>query len=187
MQLNCETDELKQMALLIFGDKIHILKQRIAELEADNKAKDQRIETLEKDVKEREDKLAKQQKQIVDMSMKMNETTMTAWALQQFLVLSKQKANVYVHSVDNGTRAQIGQFMFQSLPDNSPPIMLEYVRMMTQPDPPTPPVIQGDYVVGNKSVGNEVNGVAAGGTGIHIDKGDEQHETGRFTEGIGGN
>ena len=157
MQLNLETEELRQMALMIFGDKISAMEQRIAELEALCTAKDIRIEELERAVDERDTKIAAQQNQVMDLTMKMNETTLTTWALKQFLVLSKQKASVYVHSVDNNMRAQLGQFMFQSLPENAPPILVDYVRKVTQPESPEPMVTNNHYVTmtGDEATYNE--------------------------------
>ena len=139
MQLNCETEELRQMALLMVGDKIKALEERIQTLEEQCDQKDERIRQQDVAIRERDEKITKQQNQIVDMTMKINETTMTTWALQQYLVLSQQKAKVYVRSVDNSMRALLGQFMFQSLPDDAPPVLLDYVRNVTQPEtPPTP-------------------------------------------------
>ena len=42
-------------------------------------------------------------------------------------------------------------------------------------------VVQGDYVV-DKHVGNEVNGVASGATGINVNKEDKEDETRKTTE-----
>lgn len=150
MQLNCETDELRQMALLMVGEKINTLEQRIAEQEAELSRKDERIAELELGVRERDDRIEQLQSQIMEMSMKMNGTVLTTWALQQYLVLSQPKATVYVRSVDNRVRAQIGQFLFQALPDNAPPMQLDYVREVTQPEPPIPTIAVGhaDVAVG---------------------------------------
>lgn len=142
MQLNCETEELRQMALLMFGDKIKVLEERADTLQERCDQKDEYIRQLEAIIRERDEKITKQQNQIVELSMKINETTMTTWAIQQYLVLSQQKAKIYVRSVDNNMKAQLGQFMFQSLPDNAPTVLLDYVRDVTQPEtPPTTMIV----------------------------------------------
>lgn len=150
MQLNCEASEFQQMALLMTSEKINALEQRVEELlarceqqarqiaglEADVKVRDETIRERDETLRERDKTIEELRQQIVEMSLKYQESAMAAWMLKQFLVLSRQKAKVYVSSMDNDTRAQLGQFMFQSLPDNAPPMLVEYVRTLTQPDPP---------------------------------------------------
>lgn len=160
MQLKCETEELRQMALMMFGEKIDALEQRVAELLELCKAKDDRAAALEEALKGRDAIIADQQKQLLELTMNMSDTAMTTWALHQFLVLSMQKTTVYVRSSDNNVRTLLGQFMFQALPDNAPAMQLDYVRDVTKPAPPAPaepPVTTNHYVMltGNEATYNE--------------------------------
>lgn len=165
MQLSCEASELQQMALLMTSDKINALEQRIAELVARCEQQAQQIARLEaavnerdETIKERDKTIEEQRKQMVEMSLKYQESAITTWMLQQFLVLSRQKAKFYVSSMDNDMRAQLGQFMFQSLPDNAPPVLVEYVRTVTQPEPQQPmiAVSHADVAVGVAEQGSNV-------------------------------
>ena len=157
MQLDLKTEEFKEMAEMLFSDKIERLEKELEECRKDARMKGLRISELEDMVAERDEKIDRMGEQLYELSVKMNEAAITAWAQKQFVPVSKKKAQVYVRGIDGGTRAVIGHFMLESLPDDAPQIFVEYVSRVTMPEPPVPTI--------NVGYADTVNGV-----GEHIDQ-----------------
>lgn len=177
MQWNCETEEFEQLFQMMIAPKLEERDRRIEELTKKCQLQEDIIANQKQEIDNRDATINELREKFIELSKKMNDAAMAAWTINQFLVLSQQKAQIYAQSVDNNTRAHVGQFLFQSLPDNAPQVQIEFVRTITQPEAPPPPLINdhrtfnatGDVVI-EKHVDYEVGHVETGGTGIGINK-----------------
>ena len=158
IKIECKPNELCRLAQEVCGDKMSYLNQCIAELTGLCNEQKGIIDKLEQAVIVKDDIIKKHQEQLIEFTRKMGDATVTTWALNNFLVLSQQKVQEYLNSIDNATRAVIGLFMFQSLPDNAPAIMIDYIKKVTQPEAVSSTVVvnHADVAVGVAENGSQV-------------------------------
>lgn len=146
MRLDLETEELKQMAQLIFSEKINLLEKQKEEAENACLVKDAQITELQSVVMQQKVFIEHLKAQIIELQQRVDQNSFSTMLLNHFLVLEEQKANCYMLGLHSQERALLGHFMIQTLPDDAPQSMIETVKTMSRPElPKNQPVIENTY------------------------------------------
>lgn len=144
MELNCQ--EMKEMANLILGDRIKDLEERLAASEKRNREKDQHISHLQGVVLEQNVLIH----HLDEVNRRLRSRTMGRLMLALLdghsLVLDTDRMVGYVKKTGSMERAVLGRFCMESVPENTPQEVLDFIATATKPELPQQMHVEGDYV-----------------------------------------